>query len=57
MDNVFRQKIPDVIQWILRFSYGVLEGGTDAEILADNGLSLNLGQQRVMEVPLGVHGR
>lgn len=34
VDNVFRQRIPDVIQWILRFSYGLREGGTDAEMLA-----------------------
>ena len=35
-------------QWVLRFSYGYLKGGTDAEIVADSGAQLNANQQQLV---------
>jgi|EP01047_Picozoa_sp_COSAG01_P034193 hypothetical protein len=50
VDDMFRQRIPGIIQWVLRFSYGVLSGGSDAEMLADGGSAVFLGQQYVMQM-------
>ena len=33
---------------MLRFSYGYLKGGTDAEIVADSGAQLNANQQQLV---------
>ena len=46
--NVFESRIPDILQWIIRFSYGYFYGGTDEEILADGGAALNEGHTYVM---------
>lgn len=35
-------------QWVLRFSYGYLKGGTDEEIVADSGARLNANQQQLV---------
>ena len=54
VDDVFRQRIPETIQWILRFSYGINAGGTDAEMLADKGQKVFLGQQYVMQMAMSI---
>ena len=54
VDDVFRQRMPEIIQWILRFSYGIVAGGTDAEILADKGQKVFLGQQYVMQMAMSI---
>jgi ABC-type uncharacterized transport system fused permease/ATPase subunit len=54
VDDVFRQRMPEIIQWILRFSYGIVAGGTDAEMLADKGEKVFLGQQYVMQMAMSI---
>jgi hypothetical protein len=54
VDDVFRQRMPEIIQWVLRFSYGVTAGGTDAEMLADKGQKVFLGQQYVMQMAMSI---
>lgn len=39
--------MPETLQWGLRFTYGRVAGGTDAEMLADRGSKVMLGQQRL----------
>jgi ABC-type uncharacterized transport system fused permease/ATPase subunit len=50
VQDVFQSRIPDVFQWVLRFGYGYLYGGTDAEVLADGGAMLNKNQTYLMAV-------
>lgn len=40
--------MPEVLQWVLRFAFGVVHGGTDAEILADGAAKVNMGQTLIM---------
>lgn len=42
--DVFQNRIPEGAQWLMRFAYGVVAGGTDEEMLADKGQKVNLGQ-------------
>jgi hypothetical protein len=28
VEDVFRSRVPDLLQWVLRFSYGLLYGGS-----------------------------
>lgn len=46
--NIFESRIPDVLQWGIRFAYGLFYGGTDEEILMDGGAALNEGHTYVM---------
>ena len=48
--QVFQDQIPEAWFWTLRFSYGVMYGGTDADMLADKGQKVNMGQQYVGEM-------
>eukprot|EP01051_Picozoa_sp_SAG22_P012762 SAG22_NODE_1357_length_4629_cov_10.880922_1_plen_744_part_10 len=50
VQDIFQSRIPDVFQWVLRFGYGYLHGGTDAEVLADGGAMLNKNQTYLMAV-------
>ena len=44
IEDIFKQRIPDMLQWILVFAYGFWHGGSDADMLADKGAKVNLGQ-------------
>lgn len=48
VEDIFKNRIPDLLQWVLRFMYGYLKGGSDAEIVADGGASLNANQQQLV---------
>ena len=37
-------------RWVLRFSYGTVAGGTDAQFLADKGSSVFLGQTKLQQM-------
>eukprot|EP01043_Picozoa_sp_COSAG02_P030355 COSAG02_NODE_1933_length_10319_cov_22.624168_10_plen_218_part_00 len=50
VQDVFQSRIPDVFQWVLRFGYSYRYGGTDAQVLADSGASLNKNQTYLMSV-------
>ena len=50
VEDVFRSRFPDILQWVLRFSYGYTQGGTDEEILADGGRTLNLKQAQLVSM-------
>ena len=56
VEDLFRSRIPEVLQWVLRFSYGVSAGGTDAEMVADRGSKVFLGQQRLQEMAAMIFG-
>jgi len=43
--QIFDARIPEILKNSLRFYFGVYFGGTDAEILLDQGASLNAAQQ------------
>jgi hypothetical protein len=47
---VFQSRIPDVFMWVLRFGFGYYYGGTDEEVMADRGQSLNRDQTYLMAV-------
>ena len=38
------EELPGQIQWLLRMAYGVFQAGTDSEIIADKGASMNKNQ-------------
>ena len=40
----------DCCRWVLRFSYGTVAGGTDAQFLADKGSSVFLGQTKLQQM-------
>lgn len=44
VEDIFKQRIPDMLQWIIVFLYGYWYGGTDEQMLADKGAKVNLGQ-------------
>ena len=44
IQDVFQSRIPEGANWVMRFAYGVIAGGTDAELLEDKGVKVNLGQ-------------
>jgi hypothetical protein len=45
VEDFFRGRVPDLIQWLLRFGYGLYGvQQTDAELLDDMGAKLNRGQ-------------
>ena len=48
VQDVFQTRIPDVLQWTIRFMYGYLYGGTDEQIIADKGATINVGQAYIM---------
>lgn len=50
VQDVFQSRIPEVFQWVLRFNYSYRYGGTDAQVLADSGASLNKNQTYLMSV-------
>ena len=50
VQDIFQSRIPDVFQWVLRFGYGYLYGGTDADVLSDGGAMLNKNQTYLMAV-------
>jgi ABC-type uncharacterized transport system fused permease/ATPase subunit len=50
VQDVIQSRIPDVFQWVLRFSFGYYFGGTDEDVLADAGASLNRNQTYLMAV-------
>ena len=54
VEDLFRSRIPEVLQWVLRFSYGVSAGGSDAEMLADKGSTVFLGQQYLQVLVLQI---
>ena len=37
--DFFRSRVPETLQWVLRFFYGLIAGGTDADMLADKGVT------------------
>ena len=43
--QIFDARIPEILKNSLRFYFGLYFGGTDAEILMDQGQSLNAAQQ------------
>ena len=43
VEDIFKQRLPDMIQWILVFAYALWEGGTDSEMMADHGQKVNIG--------------
>lgn len=48
-EDIFRSRVPDTLQWVLRFMYGYNQkAGTDADILADAGEQLNKGQTELV---------
>ena len=50
VQDIVQSRIPEVFQWTLRFGFGYLYGGSDEEVLADNGASLNRDQTYLMAV-------
>jgi ABC-type uncharacterized transport system fused permease/ATPase subunit len=48
VSDVFQARIPEVAQYVIRFAFGYLVVGSDAEVLADHGLQLNHGQTYLM---------
>ena len=56
VEDVFRSRVPDILQWVLRFTYGVSKGGTDEAILADGGADLNLRQTQLVSMSGMVFG-
>ena len=44
VSDVFQSRIPDIAQWVIRFAFGYLVAGSDADVLADQGAQLNHGQ-------------
>jgi ABC-type uncharacterized transport system fused permease/ATPase subunit len=44
IEDFFRARMPELIRWVMVFSYARLFGGTDAEMLADKGAKVNRGQ-------------
>jgi ABC-type uncharacterized transport system fused permease/ATPase subunit len=43
VEDIFRGRLPDIVQWVLRFAYGYLYF-TDASVLADRGAAMFTGQ-------------
>ena len=56
VEDVFRSRVPDILQWVLRFTYGVTKGGTDEQILNDGGRQLNLAQSQLVSMSGMVFG-
>jgi ABC-type uncharacterized transport system fused permease/ATPase subunit len=50
VQDIFQSRVPEVFQWVLRFGYSYRYGGTDAEVLADGGASLNMNQAYLQSV-------
>eukprot|EP01052_Picozoa_sp_SAG31_P009106 SAG31_NODE_472_length_15237_cov_3.424891_2_plen_674_part_00 len=48
VQDLVQTRVPWVIQFVLRFAYGYLFGGTDAELIADRGQAVNAGQAYLM---------
>ena len=48
VQDLIETRVPDVVQWVLRFYYGIKFGGSDAEFLADKGQRVNAGQAYLM---------
>ena len=38
IQDVFQSRIPEGANWVMRFAYGMIAGGTDAELLEDKGV-------------------
>ena len=45
IEHIFQIRVPEVLKMCLRYYFAVKFGGTDAEIMADQGQDLNSGQQ------------
>ena len=56
VQDIFQSRIPDIFQWVLWFTYAVMHGGTDAQVLSDGGAALTQNQTMLMEVIPQVSG-
>lgn len=48
VSDIFQSRIPEIAQYVIRFAFGYLVAGTDADVLADRGARLNHGQAYLM---------
>ena len=48
--NIFETRIPDVLRWFVLFTYGVQAGGSDADVIADRGRTINEGQTYIQQM-------
>ena len=48
IQDIFQTRVPEVLQWVLLFSFAVFHGGTDEAILADGAATVNRGQTYIM---------
>lgn len=48
ISDIFQSRIPEIAQYVIRFAFGYLVAGTDADIMADRGAQLNHGQAYLM---------
>jgi ABC-type uncharacterized transport system fused permease/ATPase subunit len=55
VEDVFQSRLPDLIQWIVRFSYGRLYF-TDAQIIADKGAAMYQGQVQLASLSSSLFG-
>ena len=50
IEDFFRARMPEMIRWVMVFSYAHFFGGTDAEMLADNGAKVNRGTSALVHL-------
>ena len=48
VSDIFQSRIPEIAQYVIRFAFGYLVAGSDADVLADHGARLNYGQAYLM---------
>eukprot|EP01044_Picomonas_judraskeda_P001456 COSAG03_NODE_88_length_13468_cov_4.757798_3_plen_650_part_00 len=48
VSDIFQSRIPEIAQYVIRFAFGYLVVGSDADVLVDHGQQLNFGQTYLM---------
>ena len=56
IEDLFRARIPETLQWVFRFLYGRNQFGSDQELLQDKGDGLFRGQQQLLQMTDEIFG-
>lgn len=55
VEDFFRGRLPDLVQWAVRFSFGFY-GFTDAQVIADKGAAMFRGQTQLASMSSSIFG-